>query len=379
MNNESIQKGNGELSNPDALRQALEAHRNEQDITFRELSRKMRGVGISTISEWLRGIYKGDNERVEDAVRTYLLSLTQTDLPLENDLRTQLRELMNQRELTGKAVARSLGINGSVLSQWFSISYKGDVSKLDRAVVAYLRRAQNEASQDRTELPHLQTIVSRQLEEIARMCDIRQEMGVAVGSSGIGKTQAIAAYRVENPSTVLVEVVPTFTTKVLLDTICSLLSLSHGTLHQMFERLVDKLRDTQRLLIIDEAEHLPVRALEMLRRLHDQTRIGVLLVGMPRLRQNIEDNRRDFSQIANRIGYYMPLTDLRASDIELFASEFFDEGCPPELLDVYGKCAQGCARRLVKLLSRSVEIARRDGTPVTEDIVTSTADMLSMR
>ena len=43
--------------------------------------------------------------------------------------------------------------------------------------------------------------------------------------------------------------------------------------------VVNKLNNSGRLLIIDEAENLPYRALEITRRIHDKTAVGVLLVG----------------------------------------------------------------------------------------------------
>lgn len=49
----------------------------------------------------------------------------------------------------------------------------------------------------------------------------------------------------------------------------------------MFSDIVDKLKSSGRLIIIDEAEHLPYKSLELVRRIYDKANVGILLVGMP--------------------------------------------------------------------------------------------------
>lgn len=58
-----------------------------------------------------------------------------------------------------------------------------------------------------------------------------------------------------------------------------------------------ELRDSGRLLMVDEAELLLYRALEVLRRLHDKAGIGIVLAGMPRLLINLKGRRGEFAQL----------------------------------------------------------------------------------
>ena len=81
----------------------------------------------------------------------------------------------------------------------------------------------------------------------------------------------------------LIEVDPGYTAKVLLEDLCGKLSVNvRGNLHELLEAVINKLQDSGRLIIIDEAELLPYRALEVIRRIHDKTGIGIVLAGMPR-------------------------------------------------------------------------------------------------
>jgi DNA transposition AAA+ family ATPase len=48
-------------------------------------------------------------------------------------------------------------------------------------------------------------------------------------------------------------------------------------MHELSEACIAALRDSGRLLMVDEAENLPYRALETLRRIHDKSGIGMVL------------------------------------------------------------------------------------------------------
>ena len=68
------------------------------------------------------------------------------------------------------------------------------------------------------------------------------------------------------------------------------------------------------MIIIDEAEHLPYKALELLRRIHDKAGVGVLLVGLPRLIHKIMEGRGEYQQLYSRIEVYTLLHKLHPSD-----------------------------------------------------------------
>ena len=57
--------------------------------------------------------------------------------------------------------------------------------------------------------------------------------------------------------------------------------------------IIDKLKSSGRLIIVDEAEHLPYTSLELLRRIYDKAEVGILLVGMPRLMKNLKGDKKN--------------------------------------------------------------------------------------
>ena len=58
---------------------------------------------------------------------------------------------------------------------------------------------------------------------------------------------------------------------------------------------------------MDEAELLPYRAVEVLRRIHDRSGVAIVLAGMPRLLINLKGSRGEFAQLYSRVGMALDL------------------------------------------------------------------------
>ncbi|USS96016.1 AAA family ATPase [Serratia symbiotica] len=95
---------------------------------------------------------------------------------------------------------------------------------------------------------------------------------------------------------ILIEADLGYTTKVLLQELCDSLGVNkRGNIHDLTENSITALHDTGWLVLIDEAELLPYRALEAMRRIHDRAGAGVVLAGMPRLLLNLKGRRGEYA------------------------------------------------------------------------------------
>jgi len=75
------------------------------------------------------------------------------------------------------------------------------------------------------------------------------------------------------------------------------------------ERIFEKLRDSHRLIIIDEAHKLSESALEFLRDIYDECRVPILLLCTKDLLERIrEDSDEDHGQFISRVGWVCELT-----------------------------------------------------------------------
>ncbi|MEM4313421.1 MAG: AAA family ATPase [Thermoplasmata archaeon] len=211
--------------------------------------------------------------------------------------------------------------------------------------------------------------------QIARTCHIENEIGVIVGEAGTGKTKAIKEYARQNPDVILIEADLSYTTKVFFRELHKKIGLDGiGSIYDLFTDCCERLKGSGRMIIIDEAENLPYRALDMIRRLYDKSGIGLLLVGLPRLIANLRGKRGEFKQLYSRIGIVMQLEDWSDSDTKLIVQTVF-----PSTNGVYKtfhELSKGNGRKLEKLILRTSRAARTGKKEITERLVKSAAEVL---
>jgi DNA transposition AAA+ family ATPase len=144
----------------------------------------------------------------------------------------------------------------------------------------------------------------------------------------------------------------------------------------MFLDIIDKLKASGRLIIIDEAEHLPYKSLELLRRIYDKAQVGILLVGMPRLIMNLKGEKRQYAQLYSRVGIATRLNSLGDEDKKAIISSIL-----PNYKSVFSTLSDYCAgntRVLTKLLVRAVRIAEINNMEVNEDVLQASISQIIM-
>ena len=86
------------------------------------------------------------------------------------------------------------------------------------------------------------------------------------------------------------------------------------TMAEMTAGLVEALRGSDRVILVDEAETLTDQALLHLRRISDAAGVGVVLVGTPGLMGLVHDPDGKFGQITSRIGFWPPICQAISED-----------------------------------------------------------------
>ncbi len=293
-------------------------------------------------------------------------------------IKEQLVELMERKGLTQSQVARAIGKSPAVINQYLQGKYNGDVDGVNQVVTDFIERMREKDKLKRIEAHFVSTSTSRKALEIIRLAHVDAEINVIYGEAGLGKTMALKAYAADNSTALLIEADPSYTARVLLEEICSRLNLStRGNMHELFELCVNKLRDSGYLLMIDEGELLPHRALEVLRRIHDKSGIGIVLAGMPRLILNLKGKRGEFVQLYSRVGFALNIGNaLPQDDTDVIAENLIPEAFSPEMGAVLYKESKGNARRLFKLLRGVVRTSHINDRPVNIATVRQFAEML---
>ena len=289
------------------------------------------------------------------------------------DIRDELKTLMETKGYTISYVATAIGVAKSTISMWINGTYKGDNTKITDKVNNFLQR-ENERKNNE-EIPIVDISIIRYIFEIGRLCHTKGKIGVCAGRAGLGKTVAVKEYSKNFLDAILIESDSGYTAKSLLLEIHKRLGLSgKGCAYDLMNEVVNKLNNSGRLLIVDEAENLPYRALEITRRIHDKTGIGVLLVGRNILFENLRGFNNQYDQLYSRVKYHKLLDRLLIQDVTKILNA---AGHDPDLAETNLFYSDGNTRKLEHLITHSISIAKINGfEKVDSTVIKHTSKML---
>ena len=174
----------------------------------------------------------------------------------------ELKELLKKKKYAVSYAARAINVSNATLHLWMNNNYKGNVKKIDDAVANFIEI--EKLREGRIRVDFVRTSIVDDVFDVAKTCHVENEIGVCCGDAGIGKTYAVKRYAIDNTDVILIEADLGYTPKVLFSEIHKKLGFDGcGTIHGMFLDIIDKLKSSGRLIIIDEAEHLPYKSLEL--------------------------------------------------------------------------------------------------------------------
>lgn len=284
-----------------------------------------------------------------------------------------LQNHMKQLGLSQAKIATMLGVSPALISQYLKGIYTGDVASIDKKVREMLGRAKDKAKDVKVDF--VATTTAKDILDVCAMAHAMKDINLVIGEAGLGKTMALKQYAKTVENVVLIETDPTFSPKVLLVELCNKLGIVPSrNNHDNTTAIIEKLAGSERLLIIDEAELLNYKCLEIVRRIHDKSGVGVILAGMPRLRANLRGKRGEYKQLYSRVGFVCDLHDkLPDGDVALLSQASIGTA---EFNDVLIKASYGNARRLNKLLRGANRLALLNKMPINGKLIEKTCQML---
>ena len=288
-----------------------------------------------------------------------------------------LAEQINEYLLkTGTSIASLAneipGYSRPTISRYLAGKYEGDITTIEQLLAEWLARRTGEAV-DIPERPGKTGqkpafLESKDAVKVLGVCQSCQEyigLGIVVARSGYGKTYSLRQYA-KLPRVAYIECDDTMSSRDLVEAIEKALGIPSG--YGTIWRRVNGIRDffnTNKgyLLIIDEADKLvskyTQKKMEILRAIFDQSDVGVVIAGEPKLEAAIKTY---LVRMANRVDFYVSLKGLEPSEVEDYLSGF--EVAPEAMVGLKARACNmqtGCFRLLDRTLSNVKRILEERG------------------
>lgn len=224
------------------------------------------------------------------------------------EAKKDLIEFMKKSNKTQTQVSKEIGFSSAVLSQFISGKYTGDQEKVALQINQYLKLARERLQNRSITEYNPNTKNTQQVMVAATYAHQYLKISVIYGDAGAGKTEALKRYAKGNPGVIMVTANASCkSAKSILNMIATAMDMHPaGSEATIMEMLLDRLKDTNSLIIIDEADHLTLNALQAIRNLYDVAHVGIVLSGNDMMIYQMYNKKNSqsskFDQMRTRLG-----------------------------------------------------------------------------
>lgn len=310
-------------------------------------------------------------------------------------LAQKVNEYIKENKITIQELANIINYSRTTVSRYLSGKYESDATELEAKLKEFLSGTNtdnDEITED--EVKHSPSILSKRTEffgskdakSIIGVCSSCQEyigLGIVVGKSGFGKTHALKYYS-KMPRVAYIECDDTMGARDLIEAIERALGIPSG--YGSIWKRINGVRDfcnTNKgyLIIIDEADKLiskyTQKKMEILRGIFDQSDVGMVIAGEPKLEAQIKSY---LARFANRIDFFVSLHGLARTEVEGFLQGYdIEEDALNELKIRACNPQTGCFRLLDRTLNNIFRILKDNGdTVITLKIIEQASSMMML-
>lgn len=221
------------------------------------------------------------------------------------NIQKELASFMEQAGKTQRQIAKETGLSTSVISQFLDNTYSGNNEKVSEVISQYLTVSKERLNSVQGTVFYADLYNTKEVLYACKYAHIKNDIALIAGDAGAGKTTALEYYKEHNTGVIMVTAnsCTTSATAVLKLIAEQVGKQIDGRRSALMNELVTQLKDSNRLIIIDEADHLTLQALQAVRNLNDQAKVGVILAGNDKIYRQMLTGQKghEFDQIRTRI------------------------------------------------------------------------------
>lgn len=236
--------------------------------------------------------------------------------------RDAVRGAMSDGLFSAAQLARRTGIKPTAISVFLNDKWVGSAGTQYTVAATLLRAVNVLVRQRHAEETAVGGFVRVPFAErtfaVAQLTVKRKIISVITAPAGSGKSVCCEALRDEIPGSVLLTVGKTrANVKPFLGYFAAMIGVDpNGRADMIQERITSKLVGSDRLVLVDEAHKLLLPTLDVLREIHDEAGIPILMAATPVFRKTITSqrggvaNRELLDQLYSRIALFCDLSEL---------------------------------------------------------------------
>jgi DNA transposition AAA+ family ATPase len=229
-----------------------------------------------------------------------------------------------------------------------------------------------------------ETQTVKRIADVLDYCAEQCAIGVVTADFGVGKTEAVKAWRRKTAGKVesVVFEFDEFSSTNKVDFV-RIMARHFGLAHDVgsqngglvFRDLCDHLREHPVLMIFDQCETVRPRVMQVIRQLWDRTNdagVGVVMLAAPILLARLMSGKMaDLGALQSRVGIWAPLAGLTRGEMAAIVKQEGITEMDGAVFELWWKATGGSMRRLM----RSIDLlrAKHAGKPVSEKTVTGVA------
>lgn len=227
------------------------------------------------------------------------------------------KEFLEEHNQTQSWLAINLGVSNAQISTFLAGNYKGNVHNLEQKLKNFIANfIPNENKSQDVEF-FIENKNTRYVNHIMTKAVEQTRLSVIFGNAGYGKTTSIKRFIKNRPEAIFIKANNLFTTKDFLEILCNVLNIkieSRG--REMFQSVVSTLSRTNKFIVIDEAEWLKDKTLDMVRNIWEESQTPIILSGTLHLKQNLKGTRGELDYVDSRIRGRYTFECLNSEDIK---------------------------------------------------------------